>query len=164
MSTSKIVESQNHWWNAVVLFPSFVIYLISMVGETNRAPFDLPECESELIGGYHTEYSSMKLGFFLFAEYINMFISSVIMATLFFGGYDMPFVNESLLSPNVAALVGIAALMAKVICFIFLFMWVRWTIPRFRYDQLMHLGWRILIPLSLFNMLATGAAVLYFKK
>ena len=86
------------------------------------------------------------------------------MATLFFGGYDMPFVNEALLSPNVAALVGVAALMAKVSFFIFLFMWVRWTIPRFRYDQLMHLGWRILIPLSLFNMLATGAAVLYFKK
>jgi NADH-quinone oxidoreductase subunit H len=105
----------------------------------------------------------MKLGFYLFSEYINMFISSVIMATLFFGGYDMPFVNEAALSPNIAAILGIAALMTKVIFFIFLFMWVRWTIPRFRYDQLMHLGWRILIPLALFNMLATGASILYFK-
>jgi len=105
----------------------------------------------------------MKLGFYLFSEYINMFISSVIMSTLYFGGYDMPFVDESTLSVNVAALVGIAALMLKTFFFIFLFMWVRWTIPRFRYDQLMHLGWRVLIPLALFNMLATGAASLYFK-
>ena len=159
-----VVQQQQTHWNIINQPLGFLIFLICAFAECNRTPFDLPEAENELIGGYHTEYSSMKLGFFLFAEYINMFISSVIMATLFFGGYDMPFVNESLLSPNVAALVGIAALMAKVICFIFLFMWVRWTIPRFRYDQLMHLGWRILIPLSLFNMLATGAAVLYFKK
>ena len=158
-----VVQQQQTHWNIINQPLGFLIFLICAFAECNRTPFDLPEAENELIGGYHTEYSSMKLGFFLFAEYINMFISSVIMATLFFGGYDMPFVNESLLSPNVAALVGIAALMAKVICFIFLFMWVRWTIPRFRYDQLMHLGWRILIPLALFNMLATGGAILYFK-
>lgn len=159
-----VVQQQSGYWNIVYQPLGFLIFLICAFAECNRTPFDLPEAENELIGGYHTEYSSMKLGFYLFAEYINMFISSVIMATLFFGGYDMPFVNEALLSPNVAALVGVVALMAKVIFFIFLFMWVRWTIPRFRYDQLMHLGWRILIPLSLFNMLATGAAVLYFKK
>jgi NADH-quinone oxidoreductase subunit H len=106
----------------------------------------------------------MKLGFYLFAEYINMFISSVIMATLFFGGYDMPFVNEANFSANIAAIIGLVALMAKVVFFIFLFMWVRWTIPRFRYDQLMHLGWRILLPLALFNMLVTGAVILYFNK
>ena len=93
-----------------------------------------------------------------------MFISSVIISTLFFGGYDMPFVNEANFTPNIAALIGIAALMAKVVFFLFLFMWVRWTIPRFRYDQLMHLGWRIMIPLALFNMLVTGAAILYFNK
>ena len=159
-----VVQQQQTHWNIINQPLGFLIFLICAFAECNRTPFDLPEAENELIGGYHTEYSSMKLGFFLFAEYINMFISSVIMATLFFGGYDMPFVNESLLSPNVAALVGIAALMAKVICFIFLFMWVRWTIPRFRYDQLMHLGWRILIPLALFNMLATGGVILYFGK
>jgi NADH-quinone oxidoreductase subunit H len=159
-----VVQQQQTHWNIINQPLGFLIFLICAFAECNRTPFDLPEAENELIGGYHTEYSSMKLGFYLFAEYINMFISSVIMATLFFGGYDMPFVNEALLSPNVAALVGIAALMGKVVCFIFLFMWVRWTIPRFRYDQLMHLGWRILIPLALFNMLATGGVILYFGK
>jgi NADH-quinone oxidoreductase subunit H len=108
----------------------------------------------------------MKLGFYLFSEYINMFISSAVMATLFFGGYDVPFFNEAAHADwgNWLALIGIASLMLKVAFFIFLFMWVRWTIPRFRYDQLMHLGWRILIPLALFNMLATGGAILYFNK
>ena len=157
-----VLQQQHGYWNIVYQPLGFLIFLICAFAECNRTPFDLPEAENELIGGYHTEYSSMKLGFYLFSEYINMFISSVIMATLFFGGYDVPFFNEATLSPNIAAIVGVAALMAKVICFIFLFMWVRWTIPRFRYDQLMHLGWRILIPLSLFNMLATGAAILYF--
>ncbi len=159
-----VVQQQVGHWNIINQPLGFLIFLVCAFAECNRTPFDLPEAENELIGGYHTEYSSMKLGFYLFAEYINMFISSVIMATLFFGGYDMPFVNESLLSPNVAALIGVAALMAKVSCFIFLFMWVRWTIPRFRYDQLMHLGWRILIPLALFNMLLTGGVILYFHK
>ncbi|MEI8052198.1 MAG: NADH-quinone oxidoreductase subunit NuoH [Bacteroidota bacterium] len=159
-----VVQQQAGHWNIINQPLGFLIFLVCAFAECNRTPFDLPEAENELIGGYHTEYSSMKLGFYLFAEYINMFISSVIMATLFFGGYDMPFVNESLLSPNVAALIGVAALMAKVSCFIFLFMWVRWTIPRFRYDQLMHLGWRILIPLALFNMLLTGGVILYFHK
>lgn len=151
-------------WNILKQPLGFLIFLICAFAECNRTPFDLAEAESELIGGYHTEYSSMKLGFYLFSEYINMFISSVIMATLFFGGYDIPFVNEATLSPNVAAGLGVLALMAKVVCFIFLFMWVRWTIPRFRYDQLMHLGWRILIPLALFNMLVTGGLILYFHK
>lgn len=159
-----VVQQQAGNWNVIYQPLGFLIFLICAFAECNRTPFDLPEAENELIGGYHTEYSSMKLGFYLFAEYINMFISSVIMATLFFGGYDMPFVNEANLSPNIAAIVGIVALMGKVVCFIFLFMWVRWTIPRFRYDQLMHLGWRILIPLALFNMLATGAFILYFNK
>ncbi len=159
-----VVQQQGSYWNVVYQPLGFFIFLICAFAECNRTPFDLPEAENELIGGYHTEYSSMKLGFYLFAEYINMFISSVIMATLFFGGYDMPFVNEANFSPNIAALIGITALMFKVCCFIFLFMWVRWTIPRFRYDQLMHLGWRILIPLALFNMLVTGAAILYFNK
>ncbi len=164
-----VQQQQGGWggllsWNVLKQPLGFFIFLICAFAECNRTPFDLPEAESELIGGYHTEYSSMKLGFYLFAEYINMFISSVIMATLFFGGYDMPFVNEANFSPNIAAIIGLVALMAKVIFFIFLFMWVRWTIPRFRYDQLMHLGWRILIPLALFNMLVTGAVILYFNK
>jgi NADH-quinone oxidoreductase subunit H len=159
-----VVQQQNGYWNIVYQPLGFLIFLICAFAECNRTPFDLPEAENELIGGYHTEYSSMKLGFFLFSEYINMFISSVIMSTLFFGGYDIPFINEAaIFSTNVLALVGVAALMIKVAFFIFLFMWVRWTIPRFRYDQLMHLGWRILIPLALFNMLATGAVSLWMK-
>ncbi len=159
-----VLQQQEGYWNIVYQPLGFFIFLVCAFAECNRTPFDLAEAESELVGGYHLEYSSMKLGFYLFSEYINMFISSVIMATLFFGGYDMPFVNEANFSPNIAALIGIAALMTKVVLFIFLFMWVRWTIPRFRYDQLMHLGWRILIPLALFNMLATGAVILYFNK
>jgi NADH-quinone oxidoreductase subunit H len=159
-----VVQQQSGHWNIINQPLGFLIFLICAFAECNRTPFDLPEAENELIGGYHTEYSSMKLGFYLFSEYINMFISSVIMATLFFGGYDIPFVNEAKLGPNLAALLGVLALMAKVVCFIFLFMWVRWTIPRFRYDQLMHLGWRILIPLALFNMLVTGGVILYFNR
>ena len=159
-----VVQQQNGNWNVFYQPLGFLIFLICSFAECNRTPFDLPEAESELIGGYHTEYSSMKLGFYLFSEYINMFISSVIMATLFFGGYDIPFFDESTLSPNIAAILGVLALMAKAVFFIFLFMWVRWTIPRFRYDQLMHLGWRIMIPLALFNMLVTGGVILYFNK
>ncbi len=164
-----VQQQQGGWggllsWNILKQPLGFFIFLVCAFAECNRTPFDLPEAESELIGGYHTEYSSMKLGFYLFAEYINMFVSSVIMATLFFGGYDIPFVNEANHSPNLMAILGVMALMFKVVCFIFLFMWVRWTIPRFRYDQLMHLGWRILLPLALFNMLLTGAFILYFNK
>ena len=158
-----VIQQQGGMWNIVYQPLGFLIFLICAFAECNRTPFDLPEAENELIGGYHTEYSSMKLGFYLFSEYINMFVSSVIMSTMFFGGYDvLPFVDESQwgLSDNIMALIGIAALMIKVFCFIFLFMWVRWTIPRFRYDQLMRLGWRVLIQMALANMLVTGAIVL----
>src|SRR5690606_28652556 len=136
--------------------------------ETNRTPFDLPEAENELIGGYHSEYSSMKLGFFLFAEYINVFISSVILATLYFGGYDIPFVNDGELTEslemNTMAILHFLSLFVKAAMFIFLFMWVRWTIPRFRYDQLMDLGWKKLLPLALANMLITGFVILWLNK
>ncbi|MEJ7611622.1 MAG: NADH-quinone oxidoreductase subunit NuoH [Ferruginibacter sp.] len=159
-----VVQQQVGNWNIIYQPLGFLIFFICAFAECNRTPFDLAEAESELIGGYHTEYSSMKLGFYLFAEYINMFISSAVMASLYFGGYDMPFFNEAANADmgNWLALIGIAAFMTKIIIFIFIFMWVRWTVPRFRYDQLMHLGWRILIPLALFNMLATGAGILYF--
>jgi NADH-quinone oxidoreductase subunit H len=158
-----VLQQQAGTWNIFYQPLGFLIFIICAFAECNRTPFDLAEAENELIGGYHTEYSSMKLGFYLFAEYVNMFISSVMMATLFFGGYDLlPFVNEASwgLSDNIMALIGIGALMMKVVFFLFVFMWVRWTIPRFRYDQLMHLGWRILIPLALVNMLLTGGLVL----
>jgi NADH-quinone oxidoreductase subunit H len=162
-----VVQQQAGHWNIIYQPLGFLIFLICAFAECNRTPFDLPEAENELVGGYHTEYSSMKLGFYLFAEYINMFVSSVIMSTLFFGGYDIPFFDEAAHAEswgNWLALAGVAMLMFKVVCFIFLFMWVRWTIPRFRYDQLMRLGWQILIPLALFNMLVTGAAILFFDK
>ncbi len=158
-----VIEQQKHGWNILYQPLGFLIFIVCAFAECNRTPFDLPEAENELNFGYHQEYSSMKLGFYLFAEYINMFISSVIMATLFFGGYDIPFVNESTWNPTTAALLGFGALMTKTIFFIFVFMWVRWTIPRFRYDQLMNLGWKKLIPLALLNMLLTAAFVLYKK-
>lgn len=148
-------------WNVFVQPLGFLIFLICAFAETNRAPFDLPECESELIGGYHTEYSSMKLGFFLFAEYINMFISSTVISTLYFGGYNFPGIH--LLPGNWQAIAGVVALFAKIFFFIFVFMWVRWTLPRFRYDQLMHLGWKVLIPLSLLNMLVSAGWMTFVK-
>lgn len=147
-------------WNVFRQPLGFLIFIVCAFAECNRTPFDLPEAENELNFGYHQEYSSMKLGFYLFAEYINMFISSAVMATLFFGGYDIPFVNEATLAPNLAAIFGVLALLVKIAFFIFVFMWVRWTIPRFRYDQLMRLGWRGLIPLALVNMLVTAVIVL----
>ncbi|MFY9310250.1 MAG: NADH-quinone oxidoreductase subunit NuoH [Bacteroidia bacterium] len=161
LSLAEIVEQQKGWWNVVIQPVGFLIFLICAFAETNRAPFDLPECETELVGGYHTEYSSMKLGFYLFAEYINMFISSAIISTFYFGGYNMPFVDQLNLDSNVLAILGVVFLFAKIVFFIFLFMWVRWTIPRFRYDQLMNLGWKILIPLSLLNLLVTGVVMMW---
>lgn len=149
-------------WNIFYQPLSFLIFLICAFAETNRTPFDLAECESELIGGYHTEYSSMKMGFYLFAEYANMFISSTILAVLFLGGYNYPGMGWALENwgVNAANIIGIGVLFAKICGFIFFYMWVRWTIPRFRYDQLMHLGWRILIPLSIANIVITGIVIL----
>jgi len=151
-------------WNVFYQPLGFLIFLVCAFAETNRAPFDLPECETELVGGYHTEYSSMKLGFYLFAEYINMFISSAVISTLYFGGYNMPFVGRFITDPNTLALLGTAFLFGKIFFFIFLFMWVRWTLPRFRYDQLMNLGWKIMIPLSIANIFITGMVMWWLGK
>ncbi len=165
LSLKEMVGGQmDHWWNIFKQPLGFLIFLICAFAECNRTPFDLAEAENELVGGYHTEYSSMKLGFYLFAEYINMFLSSAVMVSLFFGGYDIPFVNDVHLAENIganwAAILQGLCLFGKIVFFLFLFMWVRWTIPRFRYDQLMNLGWKILIPLSLFNMVITGGLIL----
>lgn len=152
-------------WNVFYQPLGFIIFLICAFAEANRTPFDLAECETELIGGYHTEYSSMKMGFYLFAEYANMFISSTILAVLYFGGYNYPgmhWMTENV-GMNLANILGIIVLFIKICGFIFFFMWVRWTIPRFRYDQLMHLGWRILIPLSIVNIIITGICILAFN-
>ncbi len=156
------LQQEGLHWNVFYQPLSFLIFLICSFAETNRTPFDLAECESELIGGYHTEYSSMKMGFYLFAEYASMFISSTILAVLFFGGYNYPGMSWAVENwgVNIANVIGIGVLFAKICFFIFFYMWVRWTIPRFRYDQLMHLGWRILIPLSILNIMITGIVIL----
>lgn len=159
------VMQANEGWNIFYQPLAFLIFLICSFAETNRTPFDLAECESELIGGYHTEYSSMKMGFYLFAEYANMFISSTILSVVFLGGYHFPgmaWVNENW-GINIGALLGFLTLFAKICFFIFFYMWVRWTIPRFRYDQLMHLGWKILIPLAVINIIITGIVMVLFN-
>jgi NADH-quinone oxidoreductase subunit H len=164
LSLKTIVDQQmapGAWWNIVYQPLGFILFFICAMAECNRTPFDLPEAENELNMGYHQEYSSMKLGFYLFAEYVNMIMSSAVMASLYFGGYDVPFLDESSLAPNIAAIIGVVSLLTKIVIFLFLFMWIRWTIPRFRYDQLMNLGWKSLIPLALVNMLATGAVILW---
>jgi NADH-quinone oxidoreductase subunit H len=141
-------------WNVFYQPVAFVVFFICALAETNRAPFDLPECESELIGGYHTEYGSMKMGFYLFAEYVSLFTSSAVISVLFFGGFNFP--GMDYFEGNTLALLGIAAMFLKTFFFVFVFMWIRWTLPRFRFDQLMHLGWKSLIPISLINLLITG--------
>jgi len=162
LSLKTIVADQaaGPWWNVVYQPLGFIIFFICAMAECNRTPFDLPEAENELNFGYHQEYSSMKLGFYLFAEYVNMIMSSAIMASMYFGGYDLPFFDETTVVPNIAAMIGLGTLLIKIVLFVFLFMWIRWTIPRFRYDQLMNLGWKTMIPLALFNMLLTGALIL----
>ena len=164
LSLREISEQQAGMnWNVFYQPLGFLIFMICSFAETNRTPFDLPECETELVGGHHTEYSSMKLGFYLFAEYINMFVSSAIMASLYFGGYNYPFMHL-ISNPNIAALIGVAVFFTKILLFIFFFIWVRWTVPRFRYDQLMKLGWKVLIPLAIVNIALTGVGILIFGK
>jgi len=153
-------------WNFFKQPLGFLIFLVCTFAELNRAPFDLPEAESELNMGYHQEYSSMKLGFYLFAEYINMFISSAVMATLFFGGYNFPFMDQvaASVNPVLFTVICVFVLLFKIVCFILFFMFVRWTLPRFRYDQLMRLGWKSLIPLAMVNMVITGIVILWVIK
>lgn len=169
LSLNEMVQQQHGFWsdgwfswNVFKQPLAFLIFLVCSFAELNRAPFDLAECETELIGGFHTEFSSMKLGFYLFAEYINMFITSVILSTVFFGGYNFPYMDavQAMVSPLIFSLIGIAVLLGKAVLFIIFIIFVRWTLPRFRYDQLMNLGWRSLIPLALVNMLITGIVIL----
>jgi NADH-quinone oxidoreductase subunit H len=149
MSTSDIVSSQHdNIWNAIVLFPSFVIFVISMVGETNRAPFDLAEAEGELVGGFHTEYSSLKFALFFLAEYVNIIAVSALATTLFLGGYHAP-PGLGFTESWLGGWFTLVWFFAKVIFFFFIFMWLRATLPRLRYDQFMKFGWKVLIPVSL---------------
>lgn len=148
MSTSGIVAGQTHTWYIVLLLPSFVVYLTAMVGETNRAPFDLPEAEGELVGGFHTEYSSLKFAMFFLAEYVNMTTVSALASTLFLGGWRAPW-PLSLWDGANSGWWPLLWFVVKVWVFLFVFMWLRATLPRLRYDQFMALGWKLLIPVSL---------------
>jgi NADH-quinone oxidoreductase subunit H len=174
LSLPGIVENQASGW-AVLGWNVFrnpvgcLLFITTAFAETNRAPFDLPEAEQELVGGYHTEYSGMKFGMFFLAEYVNWFIASFIIVTLFFGGYLLPLqplllqAVPSLDGSWILAVLQIGALMVKVGFFVFLFIWVRWTFPRFKYNQLMNLGWKYLLPISLANALVIAVGVAIFR-
>ena len=151
-------------WNIFYQPFAFIIFVVAALAETNRHPFDLPECESELVNGYMTEYSSMNFGQYMFGEYVNMFISNALITVLFFGGYNFPGINwvTENWGENVAGILSVVSFLTKTFFGIFVFMWIRWTIPRFRYDQLMHLGWKKLIPFALVNLLLTAAVILMF--
>lgn len=151
-------------WNIFYQPMAFLIFFTAALAECNRHPFDLSECETELVGGFHTEYSSMKLGLYLFGEYVNMFISCALITSLFLGGYQfsgLAYIGENF-GENFEGVASIIVFLAKTFFLIFVFMWIRWTLPRFRYDQLMHLGWRVLIPLALVNLLITAGGLLVF--
>lgn len=152
-----VLYQSHHGWLVFYQPLSFFLFLVSAFAETNRLPFDFPEAEQELVGGYHTEYSSMKFAMFFLAEYANMFVASAVMTTLFFGGWSLPFAPFN--APAATLWVGLAHIgifLAKVLAFLFFFIWVRWTLPRFRYDQLMAIGWKIFLPLTLANVFITG--------
>jgi len=149
-------------WNVVNLTIAFFIFLVAAFAETNRLPFDLPEAETELVAGYHTEYSSMKFALFFIAEYANMVTASALMVTLFFGGWDVPFTGHDNIgrSGGWLTLLSVLIFLAKLLFFLFFFMWVRWTLPRFRYDQLMALGWKFMLPLALAYIIVIAAVIL----
>ncbi|MEJ7779343.1 MAG: NADH-quinone oxidoreductase subunit NuoH [Daejeonella sp.] len=167
LSMKEIAEQQHGAnWNILYQPLGFLIFLVCSFAETNRTPFDLPECETELVGGYHTEYSGFKMGAFMFAEYLNMFLASTVMSTLYFGGYNYPGMDwvNGITGPLFGPLIGMGVLFLKIFVFIFFFMWVRWTVPRFRYDQLMNLGWKVLIPLAIANIVITGIVITIYDK
>ena len=167
LDLGQIVENQSAWhglrWNIFLFQPlGFLVYLIAAIAETNRVPFDLPEAETELVAGFHTEYSAMKFALFFLAEYINMFTVSMLATTLFFGGWNVPFLD--LLLPRGSFLFGLISVLGfivKICVFLFVYIWLRGTLPRFRFDQLMSFGWKILLPLALLNIFFT-ATLIYF--
>jgi len=158
-----IVNSQANLWNAIVQPIGFITFVVSAFAETNRLPFDLPEAEPELVGGFHTEYSSMKFAGFFLAEYANMVIASAMIVTLYLGGWHLPFEQSLGLSGTWLTVVQIASFFVKMGAMLFFFIWVRWSIPRFRYDQLMNLGWKVMFPLSLINIIWVAAIIMIFN-
>lgn len=155
-----IVNSQAGLWNAIVQPIGFITFVVSAFAETNRLPFDLPEAEPELVGGFHTEYSSMKFAGFFLAEYANMVIASAMIVTLYLGGWHIPFEQSLGLSGTLLTIVQIASFFVKMGAMLFFFIWVRWSIPRFRYDQLMNLGWKVMFPLSLINIIWVAVIIM----
>jgi NADH-quinone oxidoreductase subunit H len=155
-----IAQQQHSLWNVASLTVAFFIFMVAAFAETNRLPFDLPEAESELIAGYHSEYSAMKFSFFFIAEYANMVTASALMVTLFFGGWDLPGSWDSPPWTGLKTLATLVFFLLKVLFFVFVFMWIRWTLPRFRYDQLMSLGWKFMLPLALAYIVLIAGALL----
>jgi NADH-quinone oxidoreductase subunit H len=161
LQLDRIVDMQAGFaWNVFLTPIGFVTFLVASFAETNRLPFDLPEAEPELVGGYHTEYSGMKFGTFFLAEYANMITSSAIITTLFLGGWQFPYLETFGLPPLLVSVIQVLTFVVKVGALLVFYMWVRWTIPRFRYDQLMNLGWKVMLPLALLNVVMTGAWLL----
>ena len=160
-----IVQSQAGWkWNLILQPLGFIIFLTSAFAETNRAPFDLPEAEQELVGGYHTEYSSMKFALFFLAEYANVIVSSAMITTLYLGGWQVPYLQDIGLPAMATSIIQVLAFGLKVVLLVLFFIWVRWTVPRFRYDQLMNMGWRIMLPLGILNLVVTAIVILFLKR
>jgi NADH-quinone oxidoreductase subunit H len=158
-----IVESQYGWmWNAIVQPIGFITFLVSAFAETNRLPFDLPEAEPELVGGFHTEYSSTKFAGFFLAEYANMIIASAFIVTLYLGGWQIPYIDKLGLSPILETILCFGGFLFKMAILLFFFLWVRWSLPRFRYDQLMNLGWKVMFPLSLINIIWVAVLIMIF--
>jgi NADH-quinone oxidoreductase subunit H len=164
LSLQEIVNMQYGWkWNIILQPVGFIIFLVASFAETNRAPFDLPEAEPELVGGYHTEYSSMKFALFFLAEYANMIVASTIIVTLYLGGWQFPYLQTFGLPPMLESILGVLVFGGKVVFFVLFFIWVRWSLPRFRYDQLMNLGWKVMLPLSILNIIVTAIVVYLLK-
>jgi NADH-quinone oxidoreductase subunit H len=164
LSPMKIVESQYGWmWNAIVQPIGFITFVVSAFAETNRLPFDLPEAEPELVGGYHTEYSSFKFAGFFLAEYANMIIASGMIVTLYLGGWQVPYIDKLGFGTTITTVIQVASFLIKMGALLFFFIWVRWSIPRFRYDQLMNLGWKVMFPLALANLIWVALLIMIFN-
>src|ERR1700745_729763 len=159
-----IAQQQQGLWFIIPLTVAFILFFVSALAETNRLPFDVPDAEGELIAGYHTEYSSMKFSMFYIAEYSNMVTASALMATLFFGGWDIPFTHWDDTDPTLLkTLLTLAAFGLKTFFFLFTYIWVRWTLPRFRYDQLMALGWKVLLPIALLYITVLATVIWFLR-
>ncbi|HEX2787157.1 MAG TPA: NADH-quinone oxidoreductase subunit NuoH [Ignavibacteria bacterium] len=164
LELNQIVQNQYGWqWNIILQPVGFIIFLVASFAETNRAPFDLPEAEQELVGGYHTEYSSMKFAMFFLAEYAAMIVASAVITTLYLGGWQFPYLQTFGLPDLLVSIIQVLAFCIKVVALVFFFIWVRWTLPRFRYDQLMDLGWKVMLPIALLNLFVTALVVLLLK-